>query len=454
MKEKHQTDQIEIKIEDIGDDGEGIGRHEGMTVFVPGALPGDKILCSIVEQKKNFARGEVTSFITHSKDRIKAPCPVYDACGGCQIQDLSYAAQLEIKQNMVENTLKRVGHLEDILVSPIIGMANPFRYRNKGIYPVQGTVEHPVIGFYKKHSHSVVDVKECLLQDEKNAAIIEVIRKYMKDFKVSPFNQKKGEGIIKSIMIRKSEASGEFMVVIVTNGRKLAMTKTLTKLLLDAEPQIVSIIQNIHSGQSVKGLGEEMKLLHGKSTIRDRIGDLWFEISAKSFYQVNAGQTEVMYAKALEQAGLTGSENVFELYSGTGTISLFLARHSKHVYGIEVVEEAVTDARSNADYNGLDNVTFICGKAEDEIAKLYHVGHEADVIVVDPPRAGLDQSVIEMMLRLEPNRIVYVSCKPSTLARDLKMLCAEGKYAVARVQPIDVFGHTVHVETVASLVKK
>ena len=454
MKEHVKGDQIELFIEDIGDDGEGIGRHEGLTVFVQGALPGDKVQCTILEKKKNFARATVVKIIKPSKDRIEAPCPVYEACGGCQIQDLSYKAQLEIKQSIVENTLKRVGNFSDLSVSPIVGMAHPFRYRNKGVYPVQGTSQHPIIGFYKKHSHAVVDVKDCLLQDERNAGIIEAIRRYMKDFKVEPYNQKRGTGVVKSIMIRKSEASDEFMVVIVTNGRKLAMTKTLTGLLTAAESKIVSIIQNIHTGHSIKGLGDEMKLLYGKATIRDRIGDLWFEISARSFYQVNAGQTEVMYKKALERAGLTGEENVFELYSGTGTISLFLAQKAKHVYGIEVVSDAVEDAKANATLNNIENVSFICGKAEDEVVGLYHEGHKADVVVVDPPRAGLEASIIETIKKLEPARVVYVSCKPSTLARDLKMLCAEGQYEVASIEPIDVFGHTVHVETVVSLIKK
>ncbi|HAS74048.1 MAG TPA: 23S rRNA (uracil(1939)-C(5))-methyltransferase RlmD [Clostridiales bacterium UBA8960] len=453
MKDELKENQIEILIEDIGDDGEGIGRHEGMTVFVEGALPGDRVLCTIDKQKKNFAKAKVDQIIAFSKERVKAPCPVYSLCGGCQIQDLSYSAQLKLKENMVINTLKRVGHISDVVVSPIIGMKDAFRYRNKGTYPVQGTHEQPMIGFYKKHSHSVVDVKDCLLQDAKNEAIIATIRKYMKDFKVSPFNPKRGDGVIKNIMIRKSDATGEFMVVIVTNGRKLAMTKTLVNLLTAAEPKIVSIIQNIHSGQSVKGLGDEMKLLYGKETIRDAIGGLWFDISSRSFYQVNAKQTEILYSKVLEFANLSGEENVVELYSGTGTISMFLAKKAKHVYGIEIVGDAIEDANKNAAVNQIENVSFIMGNAEEEIEKLYSEGHEADVIVVDPPRAGCDSKVIETMLKLAPKRIVYVSCKPSTLARDLKMLCDAGDYVIENVQPIDVFGHTVHVETVVSLSK-
>lgn len=454
MKEQAIDNQIEILIEDIGDDGEGIGRYEGMTVFVDGALPGDRVLCTIDQQKKNFAKAKVNQILTKSKDRVNAPCPVYSLCGGCQIQDLNYGAQLKLKENMVQNTLERVGHLTGLTVEPIIGMKDPFRYRNKGIYPVQGTFEQPMIGFYKKHSHAVVDVKDCLLQDAKNSVIIETLRKYMKDFKVAPFNPKKGDGIIKNIMIRKSDATGEFMVVIVTNGRKLTMTKTLVNLLIQAEPKIVSIIQNIHGGQSVKGLGDEMKLLYGKETIRDSIGGLSFEISSKSFYQVNAKQTEILYSKALEYAELSGEENVVELYSGTGTISMFLAKNAKHVYGIEIVEDAIKDANNNAALNQIENVSFVFGSADDEIEKLYADGYEADVIVIDPPRAGCETKVIETILKFAPKRIVYVSCKPSTLARDLKMLCDAGQYTVEKVQPIDVFGHTVHVETVCLLTRK
>lgn len=450
MRQNQSDDQvkIEVDIQDIGDEGEGIGRVEGMAVFVPGALPGDRVMCQIHEQKKSFAKAKLLAIITPSKNRVSPPCGIFEACGGCQIQNYDYDAQLELKQNMVENTLKRLGKFENLDVKPIMGMSSPYRYRNKGVYRVQGTSQEPAIGFYANHTHTVVDVSDCLIQPELNVKIIQVIKAYIKTFDVAPYNPRTGKGIIKSIMIRHSEATGEIMVVLVTATSKLNMWKALTKNLLEAVPAIVSIIQSIHPSANMKGLGVDNKCLHGKTTILDRIADLNFEIAAPSFYQVNAKQTERLYDKALELAALTGEENVFELYSGTGTISLFLAKKAKHVYGVEIVAEAVENAKENAKRNGIENVTFILGSAEEETQKLVEAGNRADVVVVDPPRAGCDAQVIETILRMEPKRIVYVSCKPSTLARDMLRLCETGKYKPTEIQPVDVFGHTAHVEAI------
>lgn len=439
-----------LDITDIGDDGEGIGRFEGLTVFVPGALPGDKVTCKPYENKKSYAKARLIKIEKPSKNRVEPPCPVFGVCGGCQIQALEYSAQLKLKQSIVENALKRVGGFEQINVDPIIGMKDSFRYRNKAVYQVH----KDSIGFFKHNSHNVVDVKDCLLQDENHALILSVIRKYMADFKVAGYDTKSKTGLIKGIMIRKSEVTGEVMVVIVTSGAKLNMSKTLVKLIVEAVPEVVSIIQSIHEGNSIKGLGEVEKVLYGKETITDRIGNLDFEISAKSFYQVNAKQTELMYQKAMAFAELSGQETVYELYSGTGTISLFLAQQAKQVYGIELSEEAVKNAVENAERNHISNVNFVCGAAEEAFVTLYEQGHRADVVVVDPPRAGCDAKVIDTMLAMSPERIVYVSCKPSTLARDLKRLCETGVYHVESVQPYDVFGHTGHVECVVLLSQK
>jgi len=439
---------VNIEITDMSDDGEGIGRHEGMTVFVADAVPGDVVECKIFEQKKSFAKARLINIVTPSNDRVAPPCKWFGKCGGCQLQTLNYDAQLKLKEKVVQNALERIGHFEGIKVAPIISMNDPLRYRNKGFYPVQGTHQHPIIGFYKKGSHTAVDIDDCLLQDMQNESIIKAIKHYMREFKVSPYNVKTRDGLIKSVMIRKSETTREIMVVIVTAGKTLAMTKALAKMLVTANENIVSIIQNISPGLSISGLGAEEKCLYGKSTITDKIGELSFELSAHSFYQVNAKQTEVMYQKALEFAALTGEENVYELYSGTGTISLFLAQKAKHVYGIESVEDAVTNANENARQNNVENVTFIQGIAEEAFVKLYDEGHTADVVVVDPPRSGCDGIVLETILKMNPKRIVYVSCKPSTLARDLKILCASNAYQVTEVQPVDVFGQTTHVEAI------
>ena len=447
-KEKIDAVEIEVEIFDIGDEGEGIGRSNGMTVFVEGAVPGDVVIGQVSLQKKNFAKAKLLRIKRPSKDRVVPPCSVFDLCGGCQIQNLNYKAQLKLKEDLVKNALIRVGQFDAVDVLPIIGMDEPFRYRNKGVYPVQGNPTQPIIGLYKKHSHHVVNVADCLLQDKKHAKIIDVIRKYMVDFKVEPYDVKQHKGDIKYIVIRKSERTGEVMVVIVTAGRKLAMTKTLVGLLCAADSNIVSVLQNIHPTHSMKGLGEESKVLFGKTTITDQIGALQFEISAHSFYQVNAKQTEVLYQTALDYAKLSGTETVYELYSGTGTISLFLAQKAKFVYGIEMVEEAVEDAKQNAARNDISNVSFILGEAESAFESAYEAGHRADVVVVDPPRAGLDPAVINTILKMSPERVVYVSCKPSTLARDLKLLCEDGTYKIEKVQPVDVFGQTSHVEAI------
>jgi len=440
-----------INIVDIGDEGEGIGKQEGLTIFVSGALPGDQVSYKIHTQKKSYAKAQLLEVVKPSPDRITPPCEVYDTCGGCQIQALNYDAQLKLKEKIVREALTRIGGFENVEVNPILGMEWPFRYRNKGHYPVQGTSKSPVIGFFKQHSHHAIDVKDCLLQDERFAIINQTIRKYIVDFDVAPFQPKTGKGILKSVMIRKSEKTGEIMVVLVTHGRKLPMSKTLVANLIAKTPDIVSVIQGIDESREIRELGQDFKLLYGKETIVDQIGSLTFEISAQSFYQVNAKQTEALYELALDYANLTGQEQVYELYSGTGTISLFLAKRAKSVHGVEIVPEAVENAIKNAAFNQIDNVTFTVGKAEEIFPELVASGGSADVVVVDPPRAGCAPEVLEAIIKVKPKRIVYVSCKPSTLARDLKRLSEEGKYALKAVQPVDVFGHTAHVETVVSL---
>lgn len=446
---------IELAITDIGESGEGVGKFEGMTVFVQGAQPGDTVKCRVYEQKKTYSRAKTIEIIKPSKFRIVPPCPVYEACGGCQIQEIEYQQQLKLKESMVNNAVKRIGGV-DLKSAPIIGMNNPFRYRNKGVYQIQGSSEQPKIGFFRPKSHDVVDVKDCLLQDEINAKIVDVIRKYMKDFKVEPYNVAKKKGTLISLMIRKSETTGEIMVVLVTASNKLAMSKTLVELLKTVSSNIVSIIQSVKEHHGIKGLGDHSKVLYGKSTISDAIEDLNFEISAESFYQVNAKQTKQLYQKALEFAALTGEENVCELYSGTGTISLFLGKRAKRVFGVEIVPEAVENANSNAKRNGLENVTFIEGDAHNvitDLSKTLGEDQKIDVVVVDPPRSGCDEGVISVIKEMNPERVVYVSCKPSTLSRDIKRLTEDGQYQLKQIQAVDVFCQTAHVESVVLLTR-
>ncbi|WDM31451.1 23S rRNA (uracil(1939)-C(5))-methyltransferase RlmD [Paenibacillus mucilaginosus] len=446
----------------IGHEGEGVGRVNGYTLFVPGALPGEKVRVKVVKVKKQYGYAKLLEVLEASPDRIDAPCPIYKQCGGCQLQHLSYEAQMRWKRQLVIDNLTRIGKLqvvgereEGIIVHPTLGMSDPWRYRNKAQVPIglAETEEGGLVGgFYAQGSHRIIDMEACLIQHENNDAVVGAVKKIARELGIRPYSEETGRGLLRHVIARYGFNTGEIMVVLVTNGRDLPHADELTGLIRRDVPGVTSIVQNINTRETNVIFGDETRTLWGSDVIYDTIGDIRFAISARSFYQVNPVQTEVLYGKALEYAALTGRETVIDAYCGIGTISLFLAQKADRVYGVEIVPEAIEDARANARLNGIRNASFEAGPAEVVIPAWRGKGIAPDVIVVDPPRKGCDPALLETILAMRPERVVYVSCNPSTLARDLRVL-EDGGFRTVQVQPVDMFPHTVHVESVAVLVR-
>ncbi|MBE5964729.1 MAG: 23S rRNA (uracil(1939)-C(5))-methyltransferase RlmD [Lachnospira sp.] len=446
-----KNDIVKIDIEDIGINGEGIGRIDGYTLFVKDAVVGDYIEAKIMKANKSYGYARVMNILTPSPYRVDAVCPVARSCGGCQLQELSYEKQLEFKRNKVANNLKKIGHLENVTVNPVLGMDEPFRYRNKAQFPVGLNKDGEIImGFYAGRTHSIIECEDCLLGVTENTQILNIVKNYMKSCGVMPYDEGTGKGLMRHILIRKGFKTGDIMVCLVINGKKLPAAEKLVDA-LKVIPGMTSISYNINTKNTNVILGNEVVNLYGEGYITDYIKDVKFQISPLSFYQVNPVQTEVLYGKALEFAGLTGKENVWDLYCGIGTISLFLAKAAGSVKGVEIVPQAIEDAKNNARINGITNAEFFVGKSEEVLPEYYERnGGYADVIVVDPPRKGCDEALLETLIRMKPKRVVYVSCDSATLARDLKYLCENG-YEVKEVQPVDMFPMGGHVETVVLL---
>ena len=443
-----------VDIVDIGQGGVGIGKFEGFTVFVDGGLVKDKIKVKITKSKKNYAVGDIVEIIEPSPYRVERKCSKeLKDCGGCQIQELDYQEQLNIKTNEVKQVISRIGKLDDVVVHPALGMKEPFRYRNKAQFPIQQVDGVPVIGFYKKKSHDIIPTDQCIIQHDVNDKIIKIIKTYIRAYKVSIYDEKTHTGVLRHLVTKVGFTTKEVMVVLVANGRKLPYLNELASVLKENIPGFKTLVVNVNRDRTNVILGNENRIIYGDGKINDNIGDLVFEISPLSFFQVNPLQTEVLYNKALEYANLGENDTVFDIYCGIGTISLFLAQKAKKVYGIEIVEDAIKDAKRNAEINNLENVEFYVGKAEEVVPKMYKQGKRANVVVVDPPRKGCDEKVLDTIVSMEPDRVVYVSCNPSTLARDLNYLDERG-YKCLEVQPVDMFPHSVHIENVALIVKK
>lgn len=448
-----KNQEYEITIEDLGNNGEGIGRIEGYTVFVEGALPGERVRVLMVKTKKHYGYGKFREILEPSPDRITPVCPVAEKCGGCQLQHLSYEAQLAFKTKKVKDHLERIGGLTGIEVLPAIGMEDPWRYRNKAQFPVGGEKGAPQIGFYAKRSHRIIDTPACYLQNEVNDAIEQIVRDFLTENKIPLYDEETHSGLVRHILTRVGRQSGQIMVCIVINGKNLPQSQKLVER-LTAVPGMTSIVLNENRKATNVILGEKIHVLWGKEFITDTIGSVEFEISPLSFYQVNPIQTRVLYQTALDFADLDGTETVLDLYCGIGTISLFFAQKAKRVFGVEIVPQAIEDAKRNAARNHMDNAFFQAGAAEEVIPRLYETeGLQADVVVVDPPRKGCDQRLLETILEIAPKKLVYVSCDSATLARDLAYLCPRG-YRVEKVQVVDQFPWTVHVESVALLSKE
>lgn len=448
--EKNQT--YTMSITDIGTNGEGIGRIDGYTVFVEGALPEEVIKVLIVKTKKHFSYGKLLEILEPSPHRVTPACPVAAKCGGCQLQHLSYEGQLSFKTKKVKDHLERIGGFSGISVGYAKGMEEPWRYRNKAQFPVGGKTGEPEIGFYAKRSHRIIDTPVCMLQNKINDQIVKIIRAFLTEYEIPLYDETTHRGLVRHILTRIGRRTGEIMVCLVVNGRKLPHCDVLVERLREIEG-MTSIVLNVNTAQTNVILGTEVHVLWGKETIRDYIGDVQFEISPLSFYQVNPLQTQVLYQTALDFAELEGNETVLDLYCGIGTISLFFAQKAKHVFGVEIVPEAIADAKRNAALNGMNNADFAVGAAEDVIPRLYEEkGITADVVVVDPPRKGCDSVLLDTIAAISPKKVVYVSCDSATLARDLAYLCPKG-YTIEKVQVVDMFPHTVHVETVVLLSK-
>jgi 23S rRNA (uracil1939-C5)-methyltransferase len=448
------NDEYVVDIVDMGDSGEGIGKVDGFTFFVGGGVVGDKLRVKLKTLKKSYAMAKMIEIVEPSQYRQKSDCPHFPECGGCQLRHVAYEAQLEMKRKKVASTLERIGGFKGVEVQPVLGMDSPYHYRNKCQFPAGQKEGRNIIGFYKRKTHEVQELNTCHLQSDLADQIVTRVKDWINTFPIEVYDEKKHTGLLRHLMLRESDATGEVMVVLVINGKELPFADELVKSLTGEFSEVTTIVLNKNTKRGNRVLGFDNEILFGNGKITDKIKDLKFEISPLSFFQVNNEQTLKLYGTALDYADLQGQETVYDIYSGIGTISLFLAEKAKHVYGIEVIDAAVEDARENALRNGVTNTTFVVGKAEEEIHKMYDRGIVGDVVVVDPPRKGCEESVLDTMLKMAPKRIVYVSCKVSTLARDLKYLCEHGPYELEKVQPVDMFPWTSHVETLSLLIKK
>jgi 23S rRNA (uracil1939-C5)-methyltransferase len=484
------NEQYEAEIIGINHDGEGVGRANGFTLFVAGALPGERVLVKVEHLKKQYGYAKLLKVLESSPERVAPACGIYEQCGGCQLQHLSYEAQLKVKRQQVVDNLERIGklrvagsegvrgqklqglgldakqergqdlggnqgedHRKGIVVHPTLGMSDPWRYRNKAQVPF-GEEEGGLIGgFYAQGSHRIVDMETCLIQHEVNDDVVNIVKQIGTRLGIRAYREETNEGLLRHVVVKVGFRTGEIMVVLITNGDKIPHLQEWIDGIRAAIPGVESICQNVNTKRTNVIFGDVTRVLWGREVIYDFIGDVKFAISARSFFQVNPVQTEVLYGKALEYAGLTGGETVIDAYCGIGTISLFLAQRAGQVYGVEIVEEAIADARKNAELNGITNVHFEAGPAEVVLPGWKRQGVKPDVIVVDPPRKGCEPQLLETILELRPQRVVYVSCNASTLARDLRVL-EDGGYRTVEVQPVDMFPHTTHVETVGLLIYK
>ncbi|MBP3966263.1 23S rRNA (uracil(1939)-C(5))-methyltransferase RlmD [Paenibacillus lignilyticus] len=478
-----KNDEVVVDIVGLTHEGEGVGRADGFTLFIQGALPGERVRAKVLKVKKTYGYAKLQELLVKSADRVDAPCPIYKQCGGCQLQHLSYEGQLAWKRQHVVDNLERIGKLRvagadgaseglvggeaaAVIVHPTVGMDEPWRYRNKASVPMGMAAvamggdgdglfseERLIGGFYTRGSHRIIDMDECMIQHSHNDDIVARVKAIGRELGISAYNEETGRGLLRHVMTRVGFVSGEAMIVLITNGGHIPQVDSWIKMIREAVPNVKSIVQNVNKRDTNVIFGDETRVLWGSEVIYDELDGIRFAISARSFYQVNPVQTVELYRKAVEYAALTGKERVIDAYCGIGTISLFLARQAGHVYGVEIVPEAIADAERNAKLNGIENASFEAGPAEVVIPRWRKEGIVPDVIVVDPPRKGCDEALLETILAMRPERVVYVSCNPSTLARDLRVL-EDGGYRTVEVQPVDMFPHTVHVESVALLVRE
>lgn len=454
-------DIAEIRITDLTDEGFGVGRAGSFPLFVKDSIPGDVLKVEVLKDKKTYGYARILEILTPSEDRIKPLCENARACGGCQLQAMKYEAELRFKENRVRNVLTRIGGINfensDVEFRKIIGMENPTHYRNKAEYPVRKNKNGEIVmGFYAGRTHSVIDCKDCLIGQEDDREVLDAVKEWMAENNIAAYDEEPGSGIVRHILIRTSYDSKKKMVCLIVNRKKLPCEKELAEKLSRNE-KVASLSYNVNTKNTNVIMGEQLRGIFGPMYLEDRIGEMKYRISPKAFYQVNPVQTKVLYETALEFAGLSGNETVWDLYCGIGTISLFLAKKAKKVYGVEIIEEAIRDANENKRINGIENAEFFVGKSEEVLPRHFQkTGETADVIVVDPPRKGCDEKLLQTILKMKPEKVVYVSCNPATLARDIRILTegdGETRYELKKVQPTDCFGRTVHVECVVLMSK-
>ncbi|MDG0820507.1 23S rRNA (uracil(1939)-C(5))-methyltransferase RlmD [Staphylococcus equorum] len=448
-----KNEVIEGKVIDLTHEGHGVVKLDRYPIFVPNALINETIEFKVIKVKKNFAIGKLLEIKKESEERVEPPCVYYHKCGGCQLQHMTYQAQLNMKKEQVVNLFHRKADFKDTIIHDTIGMDNPWFYRNKSQVPVGKNNENKVItGFYRQRSHDIIDMDECLIQDNMHQDVLNQLKLWFNELNISIYNERKKQGLMRHVVIRTGHHSRELMVVFVTNGKKFKQSDVLTEKLVAAFPEIVSVKHNVNDTHSNVIMGETSYTLYGKDEIQDTLSDVTFKISDQSFYQINSIQTEKLYQRAIEYAELKGEETILDTYCGIGTIGLYMAPKAQHVYGVEIVAEAIADAKQNATLNQFENTTFVCGKAEEVILKWKAQGIKPDVVMVDPPRKGCDETFLETLLELNPRKIVYISCNPSTQQRDAQQLAQ--RYKLTQITPVDMFPHTTHVETVAQFERR
>lgn len=454
MKQKkppvEKNQYYDVMFEDITHDGSGVAKIDGFPIFVPYGIPGEYVKMKVVKVKKTYGYGRLIEIYEKSPYRVDPKCPNGPHCGSCHLQHISYEGQLTLKFKQVKEVLARIGGIKDITIHPVLGMERPDRYRNKIQVPVREREGSLVAGYYKTRSHEIVDMESCQIQHETLDHVFQTVKAILKKYGIRGYNEETNKGTIRHIMARYGLVTKEVMVVLITRTNELPKQNEIIAEILEKIPNVKSIVQNINPKRTNVILGEETKVLWGEEYIYDYIGDIKFGISARSFYQVNPEQTKVLYEKALDYADLSGKETVIDAYCGIGTISLFLAQKAKKVYGVEIVDEAIKDANRNAILNNITNAEFAVGEAEVVIPNWYKQGIKADVIVVDPPRKGCDEALLQTIINMKPKKVVYVSCNPATLARDLRIL-EDGGFQTIEVQPVDMFPNTMHCEVVAKI---
>lgn len=445
----NKNDLITLEITDISSEGNGVGRYEGMAVFVPFTAPGDRIDCRVAKVQKSFAFGIMDKLLTASPQRQENDCPVFTKCGGCSLRHISYEAECAVKEGWITENMRRIGKT-DAAVLPIIPAPNSLRYRNKAIYPIAEVNGRPAAGFYAQRSHRMVPHADCLLQPRLFTDIRDAVLDFLTRYNVSVYDEKTHKGLVRGLFLRMGEATGEVMTCLITNGSALPHADLFVKELTGAFPQIATLALNVNTQRTNVMLGRENRVLHGSGFITDELCGLRFALSPQSFYQINRAATERLYAVTADYASLTGSETLLDLYCGVGTIGLSMAKHAKQVIGVEVVPEAVENARANALVNGIDHARFIAGDAAAAARQLAQEGIRPDVVVVDPPRKGLAPGLIDTIAQMAPTRVVMVSCNSATAARDTALFEAQG-YRAKKVQPVDMFSRVAHAECVCLL---